>query len=814
MISTSEIEKYLNLARREYMNQNPAGALAYTAPILALYHNIDIQNLSEQECLHILDAFTLHQSCLSLLHRPAEYLRLESNVEELISLSFSEHISFYYALHLFDVCEHMAVNHFLSEARFYSSKAIDILLKEFGPCPYISFMDYICNSMIAFYMEDYYSCIEHASQANMLWYSPEYGQVFPPLIAKTPAAVQSIDRIGTNNMLLMCNAYGKINNPKESITVLEDCLAQGAFENYQLVSAEITLAELYILNQQKEQALTIYNKYKFSNHSNYPDLTAALESLAYALETEPSSFTELLQSNRYCYSHNAFIISRYNHALSLVSRGKYQEALSHFKSIGEQGYSMILAILAMQNRPADILALKENVNAYIYRQIEHIISHYEEKLAYNHLNKLQYHIDLCMGAYCSCIPSGENNTSASVAYDFLLNTKYITLETSYLLHNTGTKLFSNEFYCTEQLMSKLPSGTALLEYTLFRSLDTVSYGMFLVSSDRIHYFEIGDFDFINSLLNKWHSLLQKSIHTSGEAQNRIQMEQQLLDSKIRKALFLPLKPYLENISRLLIAPAGALINFPFCRLSVSANKYLGDMYPIVYLNCGKELYRNSACDSYEMRIKNTGNQAIPQNTFVLGNPTAQNFPNLPFAKEEADIVAGLMNTCAYTCENATLANFLAAISAAPSILHIAAHGVFHEPPHSDNTDWDMLYHYMTQSGIIFSNNELLSYAQISNLNLSATQLAVLSCCHSGHAVSHATEGAYGLRRAFHLAGCKAVIASLWQVDDKISLLWMKSFYEALTLHSSSIEKAFIHATDTVKKQEANPYYWAGFILLL
>jgi CHAT domain-containing protein/Tfp pilus assembly protein PilF len=77
---------------------------------------------------------------------------------------------------------------------------------------------------------------------------------------------------------------------------------------------------------------------------------------------------------------------------------------------------------------------------------------------------------------------------------------------------------------------------------------------------------------------------------------------------------------------------------------------------------------------------------------------------------------------------------------------------------------------------------ILSGEVIVGLQLEKLNLVVLSACETGLGANTDTEGVRGLQRAFHLAGCPNVVASLWKVDDHATAALMNTFWEYVLVH--------------------------------
>jgi CHAT domain-containing protein len=104
---------------------------------------------------------------------------------------------------------------------------------------------------------------------------------------------------------------------------------------------------------------------------------------------------------------------------------------------------------------------------------------------------------------------------------------------------------------------------------------------------------------------------------------------------------------------------------------------------------------------------------------------------------------------------------------------------------------------------------ILTAEGIVGLNLQGMDLAVLSACESGLGEVAGGEGVLGLVRAFHVAGARDVVASLWRVDDRATAALMARFYHQLWAQKKPPLEALRQAQLEVYRNPGRIAEWAG-----
>ena len=167
---------------------------------------------------------------------------------------------------------------------------------------------------------------------------------------------------------------------------------------------------------------------------------------------------------------------------------------------------------------------------------------------------------------------------------------------------------------------------------------------------------------------------------------------------------------------------------------------------------------------------------------------------------------------------------------APQLLQIATHGFYYTSERAANVDYLKGYSdAMMLSGIVLSGGNaawrgkdlpdgvlggILTANNIARLDLSGTEMVVLSACQSGQGKA-TSEGLYGLQRAFKKAGVGTMVMALWNVSDKVATEFMTTFYEQLASKQCKWNKhqAFERTKSIIREKYPDPFYWAAFVML-
>jgi CHAT domain-containing protein len=117
-----------------------------------------------------------------------------------------------------------------------------------------------------------------------------------------------------------------------------------------------------------------------------------------------------------------------------------------------------------------------------------------------------------------------------------------------------------------------------------------------------------------------------------------------------------------------------------------------------------------------------------------------------------------------------------------------------------------------QKGESPDNGLLQAWEILEEMRVDA-DLVTLSACETALGGELAGEGLIGLTRAFHYAGARSVLASLWRVSDDSTAELMVKVYAHLRAGLPKDEALRRAQLDAMKNPKtAAPFHWAAFTL--
>jgi CHAT domain-containing protein len=438
----------------------------------------------------------------------------------------------------------------------------------------------------------------------------------------------------------------------------------------------------------------------------------------------------------------------------------------------------------------------------------------------------------------------------------------------------------------ETLQRALPDGAALIDYVAISSSEPSadqpgalaprrSLVAFVVrSKGEVSRFDLGDAAPIDEAIARW----RRGYGISPDAVDAGRL--------LREMLWTPLVDAIGDAKLVLISPEGALCRLPFAALPGSREgAYLIEevalavvptarLIPVLVTNddltaLPKDLLVLGGVD-YDDRARRDGDAAErPASLWrhLSGTDSEAAFVAQLYM-QATDLPAGSDRVVQLRGADATEERFR---SLAPQchLLHVATHGFFANdvpgagagaspgadaaPSTGDNSNADRLAAAGGRSpglltGLVFAgandppllpvdpagiaalpDDGILTADEIASIPLSGVALVVLSASETALGEAAEGEGLLSIQRAFHVAGARTTIATLWKVNDQATRRIMEEFYrnylqramsplDALraaqlwALNSSDRARGADALTGDANAGRLPPQFWAAFTL--
>lgn len=620
---------------------------------------------------------------------------------------------------------------------------------------------------------------------------------------------------GNQYNLLLGNKLEKEGNDSLAIEQYNEIIFNNSINNSFYLEA--LKFKNYILSKKRFNSQTKYNEYAKSTKLEFEYNLKSIDRIIFSLSnSERESF---LKINDYKFNH--YIMESTFLRSQTMSEIAFNTSL-YFKNI-----------LLESNRKINKIIYTDNV---LKQQYDNLIS-LKKELATTYLNE----------------------ESKNTSYNQSKISKIDSLESILMRNFPDIKTVSDKKnYSFKDIQENLKQGECAIEFSYYNDHKNNYYLALIATSSTtsprvIELCSKNQLDSVYAIINENYS--------SDNYRDRT-FE---LNSHYYKLLWQPIEKYLSDVKTIYYSPIDELNNFSFSTFVVNSNDttYLMDKYNLesvlstASIISNKNLVINNSDSSivlfggveYNFEQKISSDLALADNRelnkSIRGSYNKNNQRNkvssLPFTKTEVDDISNLLSKNKWAVnkefgKEATENKIKKLeVKKSPTILHFATHG-FSFPEADNNYEgainiFESSDNSMQRSGLLFyaSNDSwngkrdtvikytgedgVLTADEVSNLDLSNTKLVVMSACQSGLGAIKGTEGVYGLKRAFRLAGVENMIVSLWPVPDKETMELMNLFYSEL-VKSNDISLSFHNAQKTMRnKYPNNPWAWGGFVLV-
>lgn len=387
----------------------------------------------------------------------------------------------------------------------------------------------------------------------------------------------------------------------------------------------------------------------------------------------------------------------------------------------------------------------------------------------------------------------------------------------------------------EAVRVKLPPKSALIEFKIYFKVDFSTgfmsaephWAAMLISKKKTIIKDLGT-------ISKTQAIWEQLNQSEQEQANKYAKQ-------LYQNLFGQFEEQLKYFDTLYIAPDHFLNLIPFSRLVLPDDRYWVERQMLRLVQTGRELLRDKPKTQSNslLAIGYINFDEYPKQPMVVANSAnnlrtaseLDNFYTLGASEDEVQDINALYQDILEApseiwLENEATEGRLKNLSHPPRILHLATHGFYLKKPAKQN------YRPLVLSGLALAGANLglqnkigpdkedgiLYSLEILGLNLTGTELVVLSACETGQGVVDYSEGVYGLVRAFRIAGAHRVLMTLWEVDDEYTNDFMVKFYENwLTQDQHDIAEALrqtqLDYIDNEDLELRDPAVWSAYVLV-
>ncbi len=328
------------------------------------------------------------------------------------------------------------------------------------------------------------------------------------------------------------------------------------------------------------------------------------------------------------------------------------------------------------------------------------------------------------------------------------------------------------------VVERLKPGETLLNYLVVDG----RIGAFCATARDTTFVELGMTEAeLHTLLRKLNFICEKSVFGIRESERTARTANAILE-RLHRALFAPLVTKLAGEKVIVIAD-GPFYQIPFMALRDNSGRYVRESYAVRMIANPQDVYSRTDGDT----IKGRRSGAI----FAVTSET------LPSIRIEADEIKRAFGKARlYLDSAADREHLLMELRRAGLFVHVAAHA----SRASENPLFSKIF---MGDGPLFPFDLFGAGIRPSLVTLSGCQTAAPGLYYGN---------SFSLAKAFYQAGSRFVLASLWPVSDRLSMLFMAEFYRALA-RTKNIYRAYTGAVETIVGMTENPTFWSSFILL-